>query len=90
MIFVFPIGYNKNLAAVHSIQLKSIESKASLEAVFNGNYRSSHLAWLDLLEKAKREKLPVEKLPLEIFYSNPRMGGDAIEWKAIVFMPLKK
>lgn len=88
--FCFPITTKKGLTAVEPIRLKRIESKPSLEAVFNGNYRLSHLTWLDLLEKANRENIKVENLPLEIFYSNPRMGGEAIEWKAVVFMPLKK
>lgn len=88
--FCFPIIPKKDIVAVGDIELKRIESKKSLKAVFNGNYRLSHLTWLDLLEKAKRENTPVDNFPLEIFYSNPRMGGDAIEWKAVVFMPLKK
>ena len=88
--FCFPITAKKSLASVGNIQLKRIESKESLKAVFNGNYRLSHLSWLDLLEKAKRENITVDNLPLEIFYTNPRMGGEAIEWKAAIFMPLKK
>lgn len=88
--FCFPITPKKDLVAFGDIELKRIESEESLKAVFNGNYRLSHLAWLDLLEKAQRENIDVENLPLEIFYSNPRMGGEAIEWKAAVFMPLKK
>lgn len=88
--FCFPITAKKDLVANGTIQLKRIESQESLEAVFNGNYRLSHLTWLDLIEKAQRENIAVENLPLEIYYTNPRMGGDAIEWKAVVFMPLKK
>lgn len=88
--FCFPITAKKGLASVGNIQLKRIESKESLKAVFNGYYRLSHLTWLNLLEKAKRKNIEVENLPLEIFYSNPRMGGEAMEWKAAVFMPLKK
>lgn len=88
--FCFPIITENDLTPNGNIKLKRIEAKPSLKAVFNGNYRQSHLAWLDLLEKAERESIAVENLPLEIFYSNPRMGGDAIEWKATVFMPLKK
>ncbi|MFO7719487.1 MAG: hypothetical protein R6W85_03500 [Gillisia sp.] len=88
--FCFPISPKKDLTSVGTIQLKRIESKASLKAVFNGNYRLSHLTWLDLLEKAKRENIAVENLPLEIYYTNPRMGGEAIAWKATVFMPLIK
>ncbi len=88
--FCFPIATKDDLTAVGNIQFKPIEARESLKAVFNGNYRLSHLTWLDLLEKAKREDIEVENLPLEVFYSNPRMGGEAIEWKAAVFMPLKK
>lgn len=88
--FCFPIITKEGLTEVGNIQLKRIQPRESLKAVFNGNYRLSHLAWLDLIEKAKRENLAVENLPLEIFYTNPRMGGEAIEWKAAVFLPLKK
>jgi len=86
--FCFPIQFNNSLKETSEIQLKHIKSSKSLFAVFNGNYRQSHLAWLDLYEKARREKITINPLPLEVYYDNPKSGIEAIEWRADIYMPL--
>lgn len=43
-----------------------------------------------MLEYAKKNGLAIRKHPIEAFYSNPNMGGDELNWKAEVFMPLKE
>jgi hypothetical protein len=32
----------------------------------------------------------VEPKPIEFFFNNPNMGGDALRWKAEVFLPIKE
>jgi len=86
--FCFPIKFNDSLKATSEIQLRQIESSKSLFAVFNGNYRQSHLAWLDLYEKARRENIAVNPLPLEVYFDNPRTGIESAEWRADIYLPL--
>jgi len=86
--FCFPIKFNDSLKETGEIQLKHIEPSKSLFAVFNGNYRQSHLAWLDLYEKARRENIAVNPLPLEVYFDNPMTGVESAEWRADIYMPL--
>jgi len=43
-----------------------------------------------LLDYAQKNNIPVEKKPIEIFYNNPNMGGDGLDWTTEVFMPIKE
>tara|TARA_R100000935_G_scaffold58595_1_gene96429 strand:+ start:1941 stop:2858 length:918 start_codon:yes stop_codon:yes gene_type:complete len=86
--FCFPIHFNSSLKETGEIQLKHLQSTKSLFAVFNGNYRQSHLAWLDLYEKARRENIAINPLPLEIYFDNPMNGMESAEWRADIYMPL--
>ena len=86
--FCFPIQFNDSLKETGEIQLKHIESSKSLLAVYNGNYRQSHLAWLDLCEKAHRENIAINSLPLEVYIDNPMTGIESVGWRADIYMPL--
>lgn len=86
--FCFPIQFNNSLKETGEIQLKHIESSKSLFAVFNGNYRQSHFAWLDLYEKSRRENIAVNPLPLEVYFDNPMTGVESAEWRADIYLPL--
>jgi len=46
-------------------------------------------AWFALMNYAKRRNISVEKKPLEIFYNDPMHDGNASQWKAEVFLPMK-
>ena len=86
--FCFPIKSIDSLKETGEIRLMHIESSKSLFAVFNGNYRQSHFAWLDLYEKARRENIAVNPLPLEVYIDNPMMGAESAEWRADIYLPL--
>jgi len=60
-----------------------------IKATYNGNYITSDRAWYSLLQYAKNNNLEVSQHLLEIFYSNPNMGGDELDWKAEIFLPIK-
>lgn len=87
--FCFPILKKDSLPQRENIVYKQIKSQKVLRAIYNGNYITSDRAWYELLEYAEANKIPIEKKPLEIFHTNPNMGGNALEWEADVFMPLK-
>lgn len=67
-----------------------MKSFTALMAVFNGNYRLSHVAWYDLLDKAEDQELKTNALPLEIFYNNPKREIESENWKTEVYLPIIK
>jgi len=88
--FCFPVIKTDSLPKRTGIFYKNIEKKPAIRAVYNGNYITSDRAWYALLDYAEKHNIPVDKKPLEIFHTNPNMGGNALEWEAEVFMPIAK
>ncbi len=86
--FCFPVNLVARLKETKNIQFKKIPPSSSLKAVFNGNYRNSHLAWFELLEEARERDLKTSGMPLEIFHDNPQSGTEAITWKADIYLPI--
>lgn len=88
--FCFPIKRSEKLPINPQIKYKKLFAKPALKAVYNGNYITSDRAWYALLAYAKSHDIKVEEKPIEIFYNNPNMGGNELQWKAEVFMPIKE
>ncbi|WP_255307472.1 GyrI-like domain-containing protein [Allomuricauda sp. CP2A] len=88
--FCFPIIRSEKLPIHPSITYKRIFGKPALKAVYNGNYVTSDRAWYALLNYAEENNIPVEKKPIEVFFNNPNMGGNEIEWRTEVYMPIKE
>ncbi len=87
--FCYPIIKNDSLPVHKLIKYKQFEDKNTLKAIYNGNYITSDRAWYSLIDYAKKYNIKIEKKPIEIFYNNPNMGGDALQWKAEIYLPLK-
>ncbi len=86
--FCFPIIRPDTLPKIKNISFGQLHDRKAIKAVYNGNYITSDRAWYHLMHYAAQHNLNVEPKPIEIFYSNPNMGGDELKWKAEVFMPL--
>lgn len=87
--FCFPIK-NKDSLPVHKyLKYKQVDGFKALKAIYNGNYITSDRAWYALMDYAKNNNIEVSNKPVEVFYNNPNMGGDAMQWKAEVYMPIK-
>lgn len=86
--FCYPIIRTDSLPKIQNVIYKELPAKKALKAIYNGNYITSDRAWYALLDYAKTEHIKVEPKPIEFFFNNPNMGGDALRWKAEVFMPL--
>ena len=84
-----PIIRSERLPIGTAIKYKRIFKKRALKAEYNGNYITSDRAWYALLNYAKRNNIEVVAKPIEIFYNKP-MGGDAINWKSYIYMPIKE
>jgi len=88
--FCYPIIKPDSLPKVEGLLFKQIQNRKAIKSIYNGNYITSDRAWYTMIEYAKKNNLDIEEKPLEIFYNNPNMGGDELNWKAEVFMPLKQ
>ncbi|QYA26834.1 hypothetical protein G3I01_15465 [Gramella sp. MT6] len=88
--FCFPVEDISHLKETQNIQLKKYPSEKALKLIFNGNYRLSHVSWFDLISMAKDLGLEVEEGPMEIYYDNPKIDSDHMNWKAEIFLPLAK
>ncbi|RNC92584.1 MAG: AraC family transcriptional regulator [Allomuricauda sp.] len=88
--FAQPIIRSDRLPMGTDIQYKRLFGKRTLKAEYNGNYITSDRAWYALLDYAENNNIPVEPLPIEVFYNNPHTGGDELSWKAEIYLPLKE
>lgn len=88
--FCFPIKKRDSLPEHPEIKYKQYESQKALKATYNGNYITSDRAWYALQSYAESHNIPVALTPIEVFYNNPNMGGNELQWKAEIFMPLKE
>ncbi|MGC1205885.1 MAG: GyrI-like domain-containing protein [Flavobacteriaceae bacterium] len=87
--FCFPLADKKNYPEHNKIQFKKIEQRDALKAIFNGNYNMSHLAWYIILDYANTNNISIETSPMEVYLNDPHMGGNALNWSAEVYMPIK-
>lgn len=87
--FCFPIKQNDSMPIHEYIKFDALKPQKALKAIYHGNYKTSDRGWFTLLEYAKRHGMSIENKPLEIFYNNPHNGGNELEWKAEIFIPLK-
>ncbi len=87
--FCFPIIKSDSIPNHNLIEHKQFAGKKAIKAIYNGNYISSDRAWYALLDYARANNMDILKTPIEFFYNNPNMGGNELNWKAEVFIPLK-
>lgn len=88
--FCYPIIKTDSLPTIKDLIYKEFIGMKSLKAIYNGNYMTSDRAWYTLLDYAIEKNIEVEPKPIEFFFNNPNMGGDALRWKAEVFLPIKE
>ena len=87
--FCLPIIRSETLPLHPEIKYKRLFPKKAIKVQYNGNYITSDRAWYALLDYAKRKRIPVDRTPIEFFYNNPNMGGDDLNWRVEVFLPIK-
>ncbi|MBT8180543.1 MAG: GyrI-like domain-containing protein [Eudoraea sp.] len=87
--FCYPIIKSDSLPAHPDLNYKQFNSRNALKAIYNGNYITSDRAWYALIDYAEKNDIEFIDLPVEVFHNNPNMGGDALKWKAEIYLPLK-
>lgn len=88
--FCYPIIKSDSLPRHPELKYGHRAAKKALKAIYNGNYITSDRAWYALLDYADKNNIAVTGLPVEIFYNNPNMVSDELNWKSEIFMPLKE
>ncbi len=88
--FCFPISKEDNYPKSDVIKVKSTNEKEALKLIFNGHYGISDRGWYTLIDYAERNTIKVDILPTEVFLNDPHSGGDDLNWKAEIYLPLKK
>lgn len=87
--FCYPIKKIDSLPHHDLIKYKFRKATKALHATYNGNYITSDRAWYVLLEKANSQKISVRENPIEIFFTNPNMGGNELDWVAEIYIPIQ-
>ena len=85
--FCFPVKTTAGLQEGFGVTFRKLQAERSMKAVFNGNYRSSHLAWYEMMYKAEKWDKTIDLKPLEVFHNNPNVEQDALNWVAEIYMP---
>lgn len=88
--FCFPIKKSDSLPDHPELLFMDTTPMNALKAEFHGNYRISNNAWYYLMDYADRNNLNVALLPTEIYRNDPHAGGNPLEWKADILVPLKE
>tara|TARA_B100000949_G_scaffold157067_1_gene138142 strand:- start:4511 stop:5410 length:900 start_codon:yes stop_codon:yes gene_type:complete len=88
--FCNPIVRSEKLPNHPDIEYKRIFSKNAIKAVYHGNYIASDRAWYAIIDYAKKNDITIEKKPIEVFFNNPHVGGNELEWTTEIFMPIKE
>jgi len=88
--FCFPIKKLKNYPQMPpKVKIKETKERKALKTIFNGNYKISDRAWLQLRDYARYNDIETTNLPVEIYHNDPHNDINSIEWVAEVFMPLE-
>ncbi len=87
--FCFPIIKNDSLPQHELLKYKQYKGVKAIKAIYNGNYITSDRAWYELLDYAERENIEVYQTPIEVFFNNPNYGGNELDWRAEVYIPIK-
>lgn len=86
--YAFPILKTDSLPQSDLFKFKKIPARKSIKAIFNGNYRISQQSWYAIYEYALRNNLKIDNKVFETFFNNPHNGGNDLEWKTEVFIPV--
>ena len=87
--FCYPVQKTDSLPDHPEIKYKEYPKRKAIKAIYNGNYATSDRAWYRILTHAEKEGIAIDSNPIEVFLDNPTLGGNELEWKAEIYMPIK-
>lgn len=86
--FCFPFVKQDSLPESPDIFFKQFEARPAIKAIYNGDYRFSNKSWYHIFDYAEDQDIPYLKQPLEVYYNNPNMGGNTLEWVTDIYLPI--
>jgi effector-binding domain-containing protein len=86
--FCFPTKKGDLAVNSEGIFFKEIKAVPALKATYYGNYRYSDRTWNYLINYSEKMKISIQKLPTELFFNDPQQGGNELDWKAEIYMPI--
>lgn len=87
--FGFQVKPKDSLPVDDLIKFETLTSKKAIKAIYNGNYIGSDKAWFAIHEYAQRNNIDLLYEPTEVFYSNPFLGENELEWVAEIYIPIQ-
>lgn len=87
--FCFPIIRSTQLPESPLVSYDRLYPKKALKAIYHGNYITSDRAWYALMDYAEKNGIEVVPEPVEVFFNNPNMGGNALSWTAEIYLPIR-
>jgi effector-binding domain-containing protein len=87
--YCFPVKQIDSLPNHETIKYAKIDYRLALKIIYNGNYRISDKAWFTIYDYAKKNGISIENQPVEFYFNDPHEGGNELEWKTEVYMPIK-
>lgn len=88
--FCYPIVKKDTLIEHPLIKFKAFKRTKAIKAIYNGNYITSDRAWYALMNYAEKKEIKIINKPVEVFHNNPNMGGNELNWKAEIYMPIQE
>lgn len=88
--FCFPVLYPERIPTHPEIGFRLVSVPTALRADFYGNYSYSDYTWNLLFAEAQKKDLQTSGRIVEIFYNDPHNGGNDLDWKAGIYLELKK
>lgn len=88
--FCFPIKQTDSLPTSEVVKYKESKAIKGLATRFNGNYSIADKAWYSIVDYAQNNNITLEMLPTEVYRNDPHSGGNALQWEAVILMPIKE
>lgn len=86
--FCFPIK-SVHKGQDSDIKYEEVPSYEAMRIRYNGNYSTSHLAWYAYADYFEANGTEQNILPTEIFLDDPNQGGEDLQWRADIVLPIK-
>jgi len=84
--FCFPIARTDAVPEHPEIKFMTVDSMNAIETDFYGNYSITDITWYNLAEEAKRLGYRSNRKLIEVYYNDPHLGGNELEWKAEIYL----
>ena len=87
--FCFPVKPTKLVPEHPKIKFMTVDSMEAVKTDFYGNYSITDISWHNLTEEAKELGYRSNNKLIEVYYNDPHIGGNELEWKAEIYLGIE-